>query len=898
MYRHCSWSQTGRCIKLRTWNKNGKRLTVDVPFKPYLYVDSPKGEYISIFGKPVEKVEFGTPAQRTKFTKSYGSKRYYENFDVTQQFLLDHFWDKYDKPDFDQFPLRILFFDIEVDETDDGSFPEAIVYADYARTQIDLKRSAPSEINIITVYDTSTQKYVVFSKNSYTGKDLGDNVEYINCTTERGVLHAFIEFWKQDDYPDIVTAWNLNRFDMPYVVNRIRKVFGEEKLLELSPYENFYESESEDKFGRPYTKFSFGGVQVIDHIDVYAKYKIVKQESYKLDYIANLELGVGKVDYQGEANIYEFMRNHWNTFVEYNVRDVELLVKLEEKTRYFQILRMVSYMGCCNFEKGMMTIPGTNGAVAIRCRRMNKVLHWDDRSSEPKVKKPGGFVSLRPGFGRDCVTFDAGSLYPNNAISLNISPETKVGMAYFSNGDTYNGESSDNVKFIFTKDNLKYDLTRSQFRRFIEEMNYCIAPNGCVFKQNVPGVFAQYMAEVFAQRSAIRKEIKQHNKELETCSDETRINELKAMINRKDILQYALKILINSAYGAISSPKNQIGDPDLANAITTAGSTSIKYVNVLARQFVKMKNPNISNKDLEGVVIFNDTDSCCIRLDKCGVTLCKDGKVTEEGYALVQECDDYIDKEFQKWFTSMTNSNKCTVYFKREKICDAGVFLKRKDKDMEAKKNYILHILDNEGVKKPSFKYTGVKFARSTLTKELKAAAKEVVEHMILSQNKASTESLLQELYNKFKEMPLDNIVTIQRCNNVQKYESIIDIPEGTNIGKMTFPTGTPGHVRAAINFNLILDKLNIKGFEKVKSGDLAKIIYLHKNKFGIDKIAYLDTMPPEFENHFQIDYKTTFIKTVFDEIKRIYKSVGWASFNPAEDYAFSLFDLMNMNVE
>ena len=895
MYRHCSWSQTEKCIKLRTWNKDGKRLTVNVPFKPYLYVDSPKGEYTSIFNKPVEKVEFSTPAQRTKFTKTYGAKRYYENFSVDHQFLLDYFWDKYDKPDFDQFPLRILFFDIEVDETDDGSFPEAIVYRDYARTQIDLERSAPSEINIITVYDTTVQKYYIFSKNPYTGNDLGDNVEYINCTTERGVLHAFIEFWKKDDYPDIVTAWNLNRFDMPYIVNRIRKVFGEDKLLELSPYENYYESESEDKFGRPYTKFSFGGVQIIDHIDVYAKYKITKQESYKLDFIAQQELGVGKVDYQGEANIYEFMRKHWNTFVEYNVRDVELLVKLEEKTRYFQILRMVSYMGCCNFEKGMMTIPGTNGAVAVRCRRMNKMLHWDDREVDPNEKKPGGYVSLRPGFARDCVTFDAGSLYPNNAISLNISPETKVGMAYFKSGGVYEGDDNDSLKFVFTKDNLKYDLTRAQFKRFIKEMNYCMAPNGCVFKQNTPGVFAQYMAEVFAQRSAIRKEIKEHNKELETCKDAARINLLKREIARKDILQYALKILINSAYGAISSKKNPIGDSDLANAITTAGSTSIKYVNVLARKFVKMKNPDISAKDLEAVVVFNDTDSCCIRLDKCGVKLCEGTSVTPEGYALVQECDDFIDKEFQKWFTETTNSNKCTVYFKREKICDAGIFLKRKDSDDEAKKNYILHILDNEGVKKPSFKYTGVKFARSTLTKDLKAAAKEVVEHMIVSQDKASTEALLQELYNKFKEMPLDDIVTIQRCNNVQKYESELEEIHGNNIGARKWPKGAPGHVRAAINFNTILDKLNIKGYEKVKSGDLAKIIYLHKNKFGVDKIAYLDTMPPEFEKEFQIDYKTTFIKTVFDELKRIYKSVGWPSFNPADDYAFSLFDLMMM---
>ena len=373
-----------------------------------------------------------------------------------------------------------------------------------------------------------------------------------------------------------------------------------------------------------------------------------------------------------------------------------------------------------------------------------------------------------------------------------------------------------------------------------------------------------------------------------------KIAENSKLIESKDIMQYALKILINSGYGAISSAKNSIGDTDLANAITTCGSMSIRQVNIFAREFVKIKNSNISDKDLENVVIFNDTDSCCIRLDKCNIKLCKDGKVTDEGYKLVQECDDYINTSFENWFKKVTGSKNCTLYFKREKICDAGVFLKKKNKDEEAKKNYILHILDNEGVKKPTFKYTGVKFARSTLTKELKAAAKEVVEHMIVTQDKMSTESLLQRLYDRFKEMPLDDIVTIQRCNKVKEYEAILDIPYNFNIGKMTFPKGTPGHVRAAINFNIVIDKLGIKGYERVKSGDLAKIIYVHKNKFGIDKIGYLDTLPPELMEHLQIDFKTTFIKTVYDEIKRIYKSVGWTSFNPADNYYCDIFSLID----
>ena len=881
MYRHCSWNLEERCIKLRTWNKEGKRLTVSVPFKPYLYVDSPRGQYLSIFEQPVEKVEFNTPGQRTKFVKSYGSKRYYENFDVAQQFLLDHFWDKYDKPGFDSNPLRILFFDIEVDETADGSFPEASI--------------APSEINIITAYDSIEKKYFVFSKNSYTGKDLGDNVVYQNCTTERGLLNAFIEFWKSNDYPDIVTAWNLNRFDMPYIVNRIRKVFDEEKLLELSPYGNFYESLDKDKFNREYTKYNFAGVTILDHIDVYAKYKITKQESYKLDFIAQQELGVGKVDYQGEKNIYEFMRKHWNTFVEYNVRDVELLVKLEEKTNYFKILRLQGYGGCCNFDKGMMTIPGTNGALAIRCRQKNRVLHTFIRDINPDEEKPGGYVSLRAGFGRFLMTCDASSLYPSVAMSLNISPETKVGMAYFNNNNPYFGNDDDVCKIVLTRDGLKYELKRFQYKKFIKEMNYCVAPNGCIFRQDIEGIFPQYMREEFAKRKKDRSQIFEIDRKLETINDEDEISKLLDLRKSLDINQYGTKIKINSAYGGISSAKNPVGDTDLANAITTCGSTSIKQVNTIAKKFIKMKNPEISQADLEAAIVFNDTDSCCISLAKCGVTLCEGDKVTAEGYALVEECDNYINREFEKWFKETMNANKCLVFFKREKICDAGVFLKKKNSDEEAKKNYILHILDNEGVKKPSFKYTGVKFARSTLTKELKMAAKEVVEHMILTQDKMSTESLLQKLYNTFKEMPLDDIVTIQRCNKVKEYESIIEVPHNNNIGKMAFPTGTPGHVRAAINFNIIMDKLGIKGYERVKSGDLAKIIYVHQNKFGIDKIAYLDTLPPELMEHLQIDYKTTFIKTVYDEIKRIYKSVGWTPFNPADDYGFSLFDLMSI---
>lgn len=500
MYRNAYWDRNERCIKLRTWNKDGKRLTVSVPFKPYLYIESPRGEYTSVFETPLDKVEFNNLTERNRFVKEYGSKRFYENFDVTQQFLLDNFWKLQESPDFAINPLRMIFFDIEVDPTADGSFPEAEI--------------APSEINIITAYDNIDDIYYVFSKNSYNGDNLGNNVKYVNCGNEKRVLEAFIALWKRNDYVDIVTAWNLNRFDMPYVVNRIKKVLGSEVLNDLSPFGNYYETIGKDKMNREYTKYVFSGIEVIDHIDVYAKFKITKQESYKLDFIAQQELGIGKVDYGDDEDIYTFMKNNWNKFVEYNVRDVELLVKLEEKTRYFQILRSIANSSCVNIDKAMGTIPVTNGGMAIVCRNLGVKLQTFIRDIDPNQEKPGGYVSSRPGFAKDIITVDAGSMHPNCVISNNLSMETKVGMVS-GNSDIYVGDDDDKFTFIHLKHNQKYELTRKQLRDFIKQMNFTLSPNGCICSQHRKGILAQYMSKVFDSRVEDRKEIKRLQRELE-----------------------------------------------------------------------------------------------------------------------------------------------------------------------------------------------------------------------------------------------------------------------------------------------------------------------------------------------------------------------------------------------
>lgn len=379
-----------------------------------------------------------------------------------------------------------------------------------------------------------------------------------------------------------------------------------------------------------------------------------------------------------------------------------------------------------------------------------------------------------------------------------------------------------------------------------------------------------------------------------------RINFLKEKIDKnnesidtKNVTQLALKLMINSAYGAISSRSNPMGDDDLANAITDMGSTSIQKINDIAIDFVRRWRTEHNMKslyetDYKKCLVFNDTDSAGVSLELCEVHMFDGDRITDEGYDLIEKFSNFVNDEFEKWYKSTTNSKDCRLYFKREKVCDAGLYLEKGGSEEEAKKNYVLHILDDEGVKHPKFKYTGVKFAKSIIPTALKDAGKKIVEHMILSNDRCSTDKLVQDLYKQYCEMPLDDRSSLQRCNNIEKW-----IDRTNSDG---YRSGTPGHVRAAIRYNNALKDLNIKKYKPIESGENAKIVFVEKNnKYGIDKIAYNEAWPEEFEKVFTIDTRTGFEKLIYDEIKRFYKSMKWPAFNPAQNYEFSLYDILGI---
>ena len=508
MYRNVFWDSKNRQIILSTWNKNGDRIRIATSFKPYIYVESASGEAESIFGNRLTKKEFDTPYDRSQYIKNSGIKRIYENFDITQQFLLDLFWQKVGDDDFAKNDLRIIFFDIEVDPLPDGEFPKP--------------EDVKAEINIITCWDSLDKKYHVFSKNRYTGNNLPDDAEYDYVPSERGLLLHFLDYWKSNNYPDIVAGWNSNGFDFPYTFNRIIKVLGEEAYNSLSPHDMVDTRIVKDKMFRDVIKYDIKGVTLLDWMDVYVKFKVTKQESMKLDFIANKELGTGKVDYKG-MTIYEFMEKEWNRFVEYNIQDVRLLVLLEKKLQYFRILRTVSNLACLNYDKGLMTIPVTNGAIAVRARGRGQKLNTFIRDIDTSIEKGGGFVSSVPGFHTDIMTVDASSLYPSIIRSNNLSPETKVGMVYSeSQADVFSGEDDDPL-LLKLVNGRQYRLTRKKLKELIKAKDLVYSANGCLTRQNVEGLFPQFMREIYTQRKADKKQmevIKKENKGLEAELEE------------------------------------------------------------------------------------------------------------------------------------------------------------------------------------------------------------------------------------------------------------------------------------------------------------------------------------------------------------------------------------------
>lgn len=867
MYRNCVYNPREKCIHLFTWDADGQRVKYDLDFKPYLLLEDKSGSERSIFGTNLKKKEFNTTWDRNKFVKDGNMKRTFENLPPNQQFLIDNYWMDNGNDDFSQYPLKVMFIDIETFSKD--GFPDV--------------ETVPHVINVITCHDSLTDEYTTFglgnfdvSKIEKTSPLWGKKIKYTACKSEEDLLKRFIGHFTSD-YPDVISGWNSSGFDFPYIINRITMVLGEEWTKELSPVGRYYEKiKKVTKFGEPPKTYVVEGISSVDYYQIYMKFAMEKRASYKLGHIGEEELGETKIEYDGP--LWQLAQNDWQKFVEYNIQDVNLLVKLDDKLRYMDLLRFLAYMGLCTMDRAIDTLPVVNGSIAVRARYKNERIPTFIRPMKSE-KNPGGFVA-EPNLGRSewIVSFDANSLYPSVMITLNLSPETKVGRV----------EKIEDKIMVHHVSGRVFEYNKENFAKVFAAEQWALSENKFLFTQKKKGLMPEFLDELYSKRKLMKGKMIETKKKLkenaDTLSDDEK-KELEVLIQRYDTFQFAYKINLNSVYGYMGNAYAPMGDDDIASAVTLTGQAVIHQSKDIFMKFLREKYPELTDRELDATYIYSDTDSDYFTLkvlEKFGVKLKgDDGYIHPDFYNLCDEIETNMNDGMMAWARKKYKSTDPRFIFKRESICDDGIFV--------GGKNYVLHVLDSEGIKTNEYKYKGVAVVKSTMPKAIKPFVKNIIEDIVSTKSLKSANELFNEAYETFKTLSPTEIAKVQTMNDYDKHGRKSD---GFNTAK-----GMTGHVKAAHYYNVLLDKLDLKGkYELFRSGEKVKQVELvTPNKYGIDRIGFKDKYPKEFEDEFKIDYEKSFVKVLFAPIETIYKCVGWVLRKPNENVRVELDDIFGL---
>ena len=847
MYRNVYYNVREGTVFLRTWDENGHRIDTEVPFRPYLYIEDEKSkDGTSVFKTPLKKLTFNNGFERNRYTKETSIKRLFGNLGTEQQFLVDTYKNVVGDPEFSKFPLKVYFIDIET----------------YSPNEFPVPTKAKDPVTLITIYNTLNGEIDTWGlKNDYKPKQ--PNVRYHRCKTEGELFEKFINFWKADP-PDILTGWNTEQFDIPYIINRGGKLLGEDFIKQLSPVNNLHFRQNFAKFGQESGRWIISGVSCLDYMDIYKAYSKGDRESYSLNYIAEYELGEGKLAINA-TNLSSLADTDWENFVDYNIQDVVLLCKMEEKLKYLNIIRLLSYKGCTNFESALGKVSIVTGAMTIQANKQGYIIPTF-KNDVDRESLAGGYVrEPERGLKEAIVSFDVNSLYPNTIITLNISSETKLGKIVSGDIET------DNELQIRLVNGKLSTVTTEKFKKFIKDENVSVSKAGVLYSQKFKGVCPNLINSLYDERVYAR------NKMIELKKTKKKDKETISSIEYYDTLQYTLKILLNSIYGVFANKHSAFMDIDNASSITLTGQAVAKAGGNIVDQFAK------DTFGVEGsLIVSGDTDSLYITiqpiLDKLGIKVATDNSVTPEVHTIVNAIDKHLNVKILEWARSELNSADPRFVFKREAIADVGAFL--------MKKRYIIHILDEEGVPTNKFKYVGVELARSTTPKKVKELIKKTIDTAFLTKDVKRANEVFYEAYSEFKQLEVSEAAFRKSVKEYEKYSI------GASLTK--FNKGTPCHNKAAIAYNLLLEKLKLNTkYEPIRSGQKIKYFYASKNPYGLDAIAFASTYPEEFSN-IKIDYDKMFGKIVVPPIEAVYDAINWKLPQIGKEVQTDLFDLFS----
>lgn len=834
------------------------------PYKDfnYAYKKDPNGKYVSIYGDRLKKVS----RFQWNETGLFESDLPRETRVLTDLYLNDDMPSK---------GHVILTFDIEVDSEGGFSTPE----------------QADKEITAIANHVSTTDQYTVFLLDP-TGEiedQTVGNETLVSCRTEDELLTKWLDFYK-NIAPTIITGWNIDGYDIPYLYNRLKRCYNRETAHSLSPIGII-------KFNQNRNRFMIAGVSVLDYLSLYKKFTFGQRPSYRLDAIGKAEVGMGKIEFEGTLDT--LYRTDIQKFVDYNVNDVKIVVAIDRKMKLIELARFICHIGHVPYEDFGYSSKFIEGTIVTYLHRKgiicaNKPVGGRQEFEKKKDQDVEGFTGAYvkapfPGLYEWVYSLDLQSLYPSIIMSLNISPDTKMGRVFNWDVEKHIKKQIQKYEVQLNNERTVY-MDRDEFVSFLNDNRISISSNGILYSNKKVGIIPEILDKWFDERvhykGLMKKYINEGNKEQADFYDRR---------------QHVQKILLNSIYGVLGLPIFRFYDLDNALAVTATGQdvikTTAKYVNSQYKnKGAKPKTEQWCNRYREILIantkkgesipeinaedhcVYIDTDSVYFSavplfhkyhiVDKAHTP--EEWKETRKQLTIqiAREMEEGINEFYDVMAKMLFNCDKHRFYIKGESVMETGFWVAKKRYamkkvyDLETNKDMDKLAVKGLDVVRSSFPPAFAKFMSDILLTILKKAEKEEVDKKIL------------DFFNEIKKM---NYLLIARNTSVKKVSQYDDPNEKllTN-----FPTGTPAHSKAAVAYNRLLRKMNLDTkYMPIQNGDKIKWVYLKDNPYKLEAIAvktYDD--PPEIVKLVEeyIDHDKLFEAELSNKLEDFYSAMSW----------------------
>ena len=795
---------------------NGERVNTKVKYKPTLYaaVQEPT-PFKTLKGKYVTPIQHNTIKEAKEWIEGYSNQPDLAcgNTLFSYNYIADKF-PNYVKWDTD----NILIVTIDIETECENGFPDP--------------KLAEEPLISITLKNHQTKKIVVWGVGKFVNNR--DDVTYVECKTEKELVQEFLVFW-QDYYPDIITGWNTEFFDIPYICNRIKNLFGEDEVKRLSPWRNVF-SKNVFSMGRDHQIYEIQGVAALDYFDLYRKFTYTNQESYRLDHIAYVELGERK-----DGNPYETFREwyqkDYQSFIEYNITDVELVDKLEDKMKLIELCLTMAYDAKVNYVDVLGSVKYWDILIYNHLRKKNIVI--PQKRKNTKAEKYEGAYVKDPivGMHNWVMSFDLNSLYPHLIMQYNISPETLYGQQ--------------KVKDMTVDKLLDKKVDTSILK------GVTLTPNGALFKTDTKGFLPEIMESMYNDRVTFKRKMLEAKQEYENTKDPKLLKD----ISKYNNIQMAKKISLNSAYGAIGNAYFRYYDLLVAEAITTSGQLSIRWIEHALNEYLN----TLLGTDKYDYVLASDTDSVYITFDKLVNKVFGERQDTTKiinflDTIATQKIEPFIDKSYSE-LAGYVNAYSNKMSMKREVIADKGIWT--------AKKRYILNAYDVEGVryKEPQLKIMGIEAVKSSTPAPCRQKIKDALK-IIMSGDEKMLNTFIQEFREEFMKLPVEDIAYPRSVNGIKKFTSDSGL----------FAKGAPIHCKGAILYNHLIRKHKLSNkYEFIQEGDKIKFLHLKEpNVYTSTAISFMTKLPKELDFKSIIDYDVQFTKSFVDPLKFITTKILW----------------------